>query len=325
MKKNNFTSLFLWLVVLLSGCSEIIAPDISQETVIALTPADGALVPAATVPASANELSLPANTITFWWEPLSSETNYQLQVVSPSFEAPAYLVLDTLVADNKLDVQLGSGIYAWRVRADNGAYQTAFSAANQFSIEKADADSKTIQLIYPSPDFVTNASLIGFSWQAFDETAQYSLNITSEHYRLDTVVAKQAVDVLLPRKDHVLEWQIKMVCDNCPQDVISAKRTLVLDYTPPQAPELKEPAKNAIVAKDNIRFSWDRSEENIVADILYLYDADSTLLPGFPVVVDENTYRGALPSAGFYYWQVRSTDQAGNLGSTPALRKFQVI
>ncbi len=329
MKKNNFITLFLWLVGLFSGCSDIIAPDISSETVIAYTPANG--------------IAVPVSTITFWWEPLSNNTSYQLQVVSPSFQAPAYLVLDTIITGNKLSIRLDSGNYAWRIRADNGAYQTAFSVANQFSVGQEIAGGENqaaIQLLAPAQDFATRDSLVRFSWKARDADARYRLNIHSASYRLDTIVTSQQLDVLFPRADNTLSWQVALVCDTCQATVASQKRMLILDFTPPQAPVLKEPIKNAIVAKENILFSWNKTEDAITTNILYLYTNDSTLLAripvtgipvagtpaaGVPVVGSEYGYTGSLTSRGFYLWQLSSVDRAGNVSTASALRRFQAI
>lgn len=125
------------LLGLLTACEDFIAEDVSQEVITLNTPAPG--------------VSIERADITFWWEPLEVKTSYRLQVVTPSFEQAASLVLDTLVTTHQLDMTLASGPYTWRVRAENGTYRGAFSEARSFTVihETVDPDPATDE---PTPD-----------------------------------------------------------------------------------------------------------------------------------------------------------------------------
>ena len=124
MKKTKRTLIPALIVGLLAGlavgCDDFVAEDVSEATVQPLAPAD--------------QVSTEQTEITFWWEPLSVNTAYRLQVVSPSFERAASLVVDTLVSDTQFALSLGANDYAWRVRAENGIYQSRFSPVHGFTV-----------------------------------------------------------------------------------------------------------------------------------------------------------------------------------------------
>jgi hypothetical protein len=131
MKYSILKCYSAWLTLgcfslLLASCEDFIAEDVSQETIILNAPDDQTIT----------ELS----ELTFWWEPLSIDTNYRLQIVTPSFDRTTSLILDTLVINNQLIFTLNSGQYAWRVRAENATYRGVFSNAHRFTITEVTAD-----------------------------------------------------------------------------------------------------------------------------------------------------------------------------------------
>ncbi|WKN45342.1 hypothetical protein [Tunicatimonas pelagia] len=115
----------LWLVYLgllgLISCDDFIAEDVSNETIVLLAPAD--------------LITTERTDIILWWESLSVNTLYRVQVVSPTFEKSATLTIDTLVQTHQLPLVLTAGQYAWRVRAENATYQGTFSPARSFTVD----------------------------------------------------------------------------------------------------------------------------------------------------------------------------------------------
>jgi len=111
-KVGQYTILFLGIVILLNACTDILETDISGQEVKILSPLDRATV---TTPQSI-----------FWWEPLDGATQYELQVVSPSFKSIINLHADTVLKQNIFTMELPQGVYQWRIRAQNSAYQTKF-------------------------------------------------------------------------------------------------------------------------------------------------------------------------------------------------------
>ena len=131
MKHNKLRRYLFWLAVgcislSLTGCEDFIAQDVSQETIILNAPADQ----------TTTELS----ELTFWWEKLSVNTTYRIQIVTPSFDRTTSLVLDTLITNSQLTFTLEAGQYAWRVRAENATYRGAFSEAHSFTVNNSVLD-----------------------------------------------------------------------------------------------------------------------------------------------------------------------------------------
>ena len=120
---------FLWLV----GCDDFIAEDVSNEEIVLLAPGD--------------QVEIDRNQLTFWWESLALRTKYRLEIVTPSFENPTSLVMDSLLDTHQLKVELDVGQYAWRVRAENGLYYSIYSDVRSFVIT-----SQSDTLAHPESD-----------------------------------------------------------------------------------------------------------------------------------------------------------------------------
>ena len=89
LKANNkYTVLFS--LVLLVACSEIILEkNITNKTVVLLSPQDST--------------SLKTLTPSFWWEEVEGARTYHIQIVSPSFESPVRLFVDSIITKNKFE------------------------------------------------------------------------------------------------------------------------------------------------------------------------------------------------------------------------------
>ncbi|HXB10121.1 MAG TPA: hypothetical protein VNW04_23520 [Puia sp.] len=96
------------------GCKEVFEKSLDKSHVTLLGPANNL------VSGSANQ--------SFFWQPIDSGINYELQVVSPTFDSIGQVVADTVAARNLLPLSLEPGKYQWRVRAFNSSSSTPFSA-----------------------------------------------------------------------------------------------------------------------------------------------------------------------------------------------------
>lgn len=117
----------LWLLVVVfvvHACDDIIeVEDISDRTVTLVAPTNGAILNAAT--------------IHFDWESVEDAENYRIQIATPNFEAPLQIVEDATVADSistTFSTSLDTGVYQWRVRAQNSDYHTNYTTQS-FTVE----------------------------------------------------------------------------------------------------------------------------------------------------------------------------------------------
>ncbi len=99
------------------GCEELIeVEDITNETVSILAPV--------------NNSTLTDTTVNFSWQALEFAESYQLQIALPNFENAQAIVEDTTLTASNFTKTLELGIYQWRIKAINFAYETAFTTLN---------------------------------------------------------------------------------------------------------------------------------------------------------------------------------------------------
>src|SRR5690606_40883285 len=102
MKKVINVVCGLSAILLLTNCDDIFEEDISDDTMIILSPKKGDVI--------------TGNTVTFMWNALEGADNYNVQV---SRANTLEIILDSLVGNTSLTVPFPSGEFEWRVRAEN--------------------------------------------------------------------------------------------------------------------------------------------------------------------------------------------------------------
>jgi hypothetical protein len=111
--------LLCFLLVSFIGCEELTNEEnLGNDSVMLIAP-------------SVNSI-LDAGDVRFDWHSLEGASFYRLQIATPDFASPEQVVWDELVQDSvgtNSTVRLEAGRYEWRVRAENGAYQSPFSSA----------------------------------------------------------------------------------------------------------------------------------------------------------------------------------------------------
>ncbi len=110
----------LFFLLLLAGCDDIFEKDISDKSVELYAPSSG--------------LVTGSTEIIFSWSPVDGASGYNFQLVSPSYDQPYELVADSVLSETSLTLSLDSAKYAWRVKAENSAYETPFSEPSVLTI-----------------------------------------------------------------------------------------------------------------------------------------------------------------------------------------------
>jgi hypothetical protein len=116
---------FLFIVaggLIAPGCKEVFERTLDKDTVVLAAPG--------------NNVSSMSASQTFFWEPVDSGVNYELQIVSPRFDSIVRLAADTFIQRNILTLTLDTAIYQWRVRAFNSSSTTPFSTPWTFTINQ---------------------------------------------------------------------------------------------------------------------------------------------------------------------------------------------
>jgi len=298
------------LVVLLMSCSEIFEVDISNEPVTLLAPHDS--------------LVTTMNAQTFWWDYVENADHYQLQIVTPDFELVRRLYLDTTIVVNSFDFALDPGIYQWRVRALNSAYQTAFSTHNLTIDSTLDLSWQTVVLIYPNASDTLNTPEIEFAWQNLYNAMEYRFQLSNAQGIIEEIFTENTlINVQITSDDGAYNW--KVMAQNSMSSTPFSEGVFYLDTTPPAIPQLISPENSATLTNGVVQFSWSANNTggSSIVDSLFVFSdpAQSELLIG---IQSKNNQHTDTLSAGAYYWKVRSWDVAGNYSEFSELRNFTV-
>jgi hypothetical protein len=266
-------------------------------------------------------------TVNFWWDKVNNALTYHLQVVTPSFAAPAALVLDTVINKNTFSYSFSPGNYQWRVMAENGSSQTVYAGPRNFSVAASSIKGQAVQLTAPANGLLTNQTSVTFGWSSLYGATKYQLEIDTNNFISESAVVYnqtvpgQQISFTLP-KDQTYQWRVRAQNDTA-QAQWSAIYQLTYDHTPPAQVTLSSPA-NAATLPLPVSLQWN-AVNGAVKYKLYVYGSDGSTLvsSSFPVPLTTTSYGFNQGSSGsVFYWTVTAVDAAGNESLPPATRSF---
>lgn len=322
MKQGIYNTACFFIVItafilFVTSCKDIQEEDISGLTVVLHTPA--------------NSTTTEVLTHTFWWSKIDGATEYNLQIASPSFLTPEYLILDSNVTSNKYTFTLNPGSYEWRVKAMNGAYETDYTTYTLQIDSTPDLSGQQIVLISPNDNFATNNQTITFKWYTLYNADDYRFEIRTPDWNGSlaypvTITQYDTLNITLNEGFYVWGVQGQNLTSNSP----FSSRSIVIDTTSPGIPVLTYPSDDATIndstlTNSEITFRWQRGSNSgsEIKDSLYV-STDSLFLSGIIVSVHlaDTVYTKAMTTEDEYFWKVRSIDAAGNYGNNSVIRKF---
>lgn len=315
-KINSILVSMTVLTLVLSGCDEIIEPNISKEVVGLVAPAAG---------------DTSRSTVqTFRWNALRGTRSYRISVAFPSFEKPSRIYVDSITPATRLTVTLDAGKnYQWRVLGLNNGYVTDSSQIRNLRIDSSRSlgDHQQVLLLKPLNNAVYNVLSTTFQWEPLPGAEQYLFKIVSSP-PFDTVINAPVTQFTrrMPAGDRTYQWKIIALKWSTPASLKeSPVSTFGIDTTPPATPSLESPAADATFQTLPVTLQWRRSgaASEIAHDQVFLYTSDqNSLVPGYPRTVTGQFV--AIPNleSGIYYWAVRSVDPAGNVSMLSPKRKF---
>jgi len=305
--------LILCLALALPACKAIIEPSISDRKIIPLAPGD--------------MTSSKSYALTFWWEPVEDALSYNLQVVSPSFGNISALVTDTVIRSNKFILNLKPGDYEWRVKAQNGSSQTAFSRPRSFTILLSSIKGQSVQLKAPSNNFITNQTNVGLEWSSLYGATKYTLQIDTNSFSNESklvynqAIPGQQLTFTFP-KDQIYQWRVRAENDTAKADW-STINTMLRDRTPPGQVTVAAPANNQQFSLP-VLMQWG-AVATAAKYKLYAFKSDSSTVYNntFPLLMNGTSYNFSTGVLGErVVWKVSAVDAAGNEGPASAMRSF---
>jgi len=309
---------YTWLLIfaavaLLSSCDDIIEPSISKQQVQLEAPVD--------------QYQSTSYTINFWWDAVNHALSYHLQVVSPTFAAPGGLILDTVVSSYKFTCTLNPGNYQWRVMAENGSTQTAWTAPRSFTIVAGSIKQQSVQLTGPANGLITNQSPYVFQWGSLYGANAYQFEIDTNNFANESadvsnqLIPGQQLSFTFP-KAQTYQWRVRAQNDTA-QAQWSPVYTITYDNIPPAQVTLVAPTNAATVSLP-VTLQWN-PVATAVKYKLYVYQSDQVTAynSSFPMVLTNTSYSFNLGSSGnTVYWMVTALDAAGNESPASAKNSF---
>ena len=301
----------VFYLVLQSCTKDIVATDITKQTVNILAPGDG--------------VSTPNNSITFWWDAIEHVDKYELQIVSPTFASVAALVADTSVTSNKFTIVLNPGSYQWRIRATNNAGSTAYSMRS-FTIDTTSNLSYiTVGLSAPADSLYTNVQSQTLSWMSVQNATQYRVEILNSGGSTvtSTVTTGTSLTYSFTGED-TYTWKVR--AENLYSNSTYSSRAIIIDLSAPGVPVQLYPVSNStLTLNDSLKWTGGAG-----ADHDSLFVATDSLYGAGSVIVKQKIsvkFYQVTAASGFisgtdYYWRLNSTDKAGNASAYTNSRRF---
>jgi hypothetical protein len=310
-------SFFFIMISLITSCEELIEKDISKKELVLIAPGE--------------DIRTAVATQTFWWEDLAGALTYNLQIVSPSFDYVERVIADTIVVKNKFSINLFPGRFEWRIKAQNGSYETSFVVRTLEIDSTMDLKGQKVNLTYPAEDTFLNSPSTLFKWQKLYSANSYNLEIHNDSWtgtlvysllsiNYDTVSVKNLTD-------GIYYWGIKAWNANSATDYSTSKVTI--DRIAPGIPSLLEPNDKANIQQLPVNLKWERSTDDgsPLTDSLFI-SSDSLFTHSKMVTakfIHDTKMDNAVQDTGTYFWRVKSVDAASNQGQFSLIRKFKVL
>ena len=243
---NYFIGLLLALLLMVQ-CDDILESDISDNLIVLFAPSDGVV--------------LDSGDVTFSWDLRDDVDEYQLQVVTPSFERPAQVVLDTTLTGGNFSFALDSGRYEWGVRGLNSAFSTIFSIS-AFTVNASGVTTNELNspsLVAPGDGQTLTGGTLLFVWDDVAKADNYLLRIAQPQFEnpdiilVDTLLTTTRFSFSLP-EDGPYAWGVRASNETNESSFVS--RTLTIASPTLTTPVLSAPRDSIRQQTSGTLFSW---------------------------------------------------------------------
>ncbi|TGD56844.1 hypothetical protein [Flavobacterium humi] len=316
--------LLVALAMVSFSCDDILEDDISNDTVQTIAPLNGE--------------EIESNVAKFQWGSLKGADKYRVQV----FAANQTVVLDSLV-ENKtsLTYPLSEGVYQWRVRGENFAYQSAYSVQSSFTMFVSDdLTNQQVVLSSPDDDIFINFTNVTLNWLTLTNATSYSIEVVNvangqQAFQNPTITGTSVTMNNPGLADGVYEWRVKAKNANNDTETLQySHRKFSLDRTVPNQPGFAQGSTPpdsltpVLAPNTTITFTWTNPADSgsVMSPVTYMVQFSNDNFATAPFLsadAPQTTYSQSF-SAGTYYWRVVAKDKAGNTSVPSVIRKFVV-
>lgn len=318
--------LFAGLLISITSCSEIFEGDLSEDTLVVISPS--------------KDLETVSTQVQFVWEELEDATSYQLRIASPNFANLTSLELDSAIVGNTFPITLNPGEYEWRLQAKNAITESNTVSGTIQIDSTADLSTSTVNLISPSDQAYSNQLVQTFVWEEMYNADVYDFNmvhpdtpITIPNHTSENISINFAYD-------GVYEWGVIGRNNLSQTETQPVTRNFTVDTYAPQTPSNLNPIDEAeiplIQGGDSlVSFTWsgDVSETGVAPVTDRIQVSTSNAFQGQTIISDdvlsisttaERNFNIKILQPGTYYWRVKSDDRAGNSSDFATVSSFTV-
>lgn len=161
----------------------------------------------------AADLEADSGTFVFLWDTIRDATNYNLRIVSPSFENITTVVTDTVTALSSASFQLDSGVYEWGVQALNNS-SVSMRSIRSISID-VPFESRSLEILSPSDAATLDSGTVVFIWEPLRDAESYEFQLVTPSFDgITSIISEEEVTSdrisvgLIPGN---YEWSIRAV------------------------------------------------------------------------------------------------------------------
>lgn len=325
MKNNRLIRLSIPLLacLMLASCNDIIEKNISNQTPVVILP-------------QVND-TVNINPVHIKWEKMDGATKYHIQIVSPSFASIDQYTLDSVVFGTNFYFALDSNSYEMKLTAMNAGYESLPTSIIPFVVGVAPSStSESIVLVEPLNNSYFDSTFNGyFNWNSLPDVSSYTFELHEGSSFAGNLIVIQdqleTTDIQISNPDELEEgeynWGIKAYLSSGDETVYS-KRSFFIDKTDPGQATLSLPLNGAYITDDIVVFSWVLPADAGTAQSPILSTIEVATNSTFATIVSSSTVSTTSTSivlaSGFYYWRIKTTDEAGNIGQTSSTNNFTV-
>ena len=296
------------------SCARWFDKDVTLEKTVLLSPPNG--------------FSDSLLSKTFWWEEIEGVDEYQLQVVSPTFDSTIVLSLDTIVADVIYTTTLSPGNYEWRVRPVNDSYKGIW-VKRTFTIEDTDnLSGQSITGALPANGTQSKSYAQTFTWNELVKADNYLFTVkNSSNVTLFTNVVSTPTASFTFTTDGIYKWSVQ--AQNDISASVALTQTIQIDSTKPTLPVLSYPGGiSDTLSSFPVSFTYGAVTDNgtsITDTLLISTTNDFKTLSKSPIVGTGVTSLSVdTLSPGTYFWTIGRVDAVGNYGGRASAKEFVV-
>ena len=318
-KRNNVIFILpLFLMALIAtSCKDFIEKNIEEETPVIILP----LV----------DDTLSTNPVHFKWEELDGATKYRIEIVSPSFSAIQTFVVDSIITGTNFYIDLDSNEFQFRLTALNAGYTSLTTTPRTFWVGTSQGSSGTsVQLNSPANNLYVNESFSGnYSWYSLSNVSSYTFELhegttfagATLHYSDQIATSSISSFDGTELSEGAYCWGVKAYL-NDGTETNYTRRVFYIDTTDPGQAGLISPANTTTLNAGLITFNWSFPTDSGIIQSPLIGTLEVSTNTSFTNLLTPESVSGTSTtknlSPGVYYWRVRVSDSAGNIGNAPS-------